>query len=242
MIKPVSMPVFKKLKDCIFRLVNYCTVDTCVYCHRELVPGEETICMHCLMRLPVVNSASEQNPLWSLLAGQVRFCYATTLAYYQPHDAFAYLIQESKFRDRPYVNAFLTRLLLQQLEGSGWPYDVDVIVPVPVHWRRMLKRGYNQVSPIVHTLSEAWNIPYEKRCLRRGRYVKSQLKANKDSRRTNEIGAFVIAQPYRLKGKHVLLIDDVCTTGSTLLACADALLSVEGVRVSFLTLGITLHV
>ncbi|MBR0037068.1 MAG: ComF family protein [Bacteroidales bacterium] len=225
-----------------WKCVDILTVDSCRCCGNELLEGEELVCLECQMHFPLVDSAQEQTPLWQLMVGKVPFRHATTLAYYQPHDAFARLIQDAKFRGQPYTNSFLTRLLLQQLEGSGWPYDIDLIMPVPMHWLRFLKRGYNQVSPIVHTLSEVWHVPYEKRCLVRKRYVKSQLKANGEERLRNEAGTFRIRHPERLQGKHILLVDDVSTTGSTLLACADALLQVEGVSISFLTLGLTLHI
>ncbi len=214
--------------------------DFCFGCNRLLADGERLVCSHCLDRFPLVFSDREQNPLWLKFCGKVEFEHATTLGYYQTDDVFARLIVAAKYGGRPFVNKMLTQLLLKRLAGSDWPYDIDVIVPVPVHWLRLLKRGYNQVSPVVHTLSKAWGIPVEKRCLVKGRYTGSQVGRNAQQRGENENGSFSLRHPERLEGKHVLLVDDVCTTGSTLIACADTLRQVKGVRVSFLTLGLTL--
>ena len=211
----------------------------CLCCHRVLVEGEDVVCLECLMHFPLVNSADEQNPLWKTFCGQLTFEHATTLAYYQPGGVFAKVIVHSKFGGWPEGNAFLTRMLLDQLEGSGWPYDIDVIMPVPIHWIRLLMRGYNQVSPIVHTLGKVWHVPVESRCLSRAHYVKSQLKANAQQRKLNQQDAFRVRHPERLAGKHVLLVDDVCTTGATLVACAEQLQRIPGVRISFLTLALT---
>lgn len=211
----------------------------CICCHKELAEGEETVCFDCLAKFPLVESAAEENPLFKVFCGQTDFEHATTLAYYQPGDHFSRIIRRAKFGNWPQGNAYLANLLVQQLEGSPWPYDIDAIVPVPVHWLRFLMRGYNQVTPVVRTLSQSWNIPLELGCLRRSHYVRSQLRSTADERKHNQRTAFCIKHPERLEGKHILLVDDICTTGSTLLACADLLRQIPGVRVSFLTLALT---
>lgn len=211
----------------------------CLICHKELIEGEDTVCLECLSRFPLVESAVEENPLFKTFCGQVSFEHATTLAYYQPGDHFSKIIRRAKFGNWPQGNAYLAHLLVEQLQESSWPYDIDLIMPVPVHWLRFLMRGYNQVTPIVRTLSQEWHIPLETGCLRRSHYVRSQLRSSADERKKNQQSAFRINHPERLAGKHILLVDDVCTSGATLLACSDLLLQIPGVRVSFLTLALT---
>lgn len=214
----------------------------CLCCHKELVDGEEFVCLDCLLTFPLVDCADEHNPLWTQLSGQVPFERATHLGYYQPGDNFSRLIAQAKYDDRPQHNAFLANLLCDRLEGSGWPYDVDVIVPVPVHWRRILQRGYNQVSPIVRTLEKRWHLPVMSNCLMRSHYTMSQVGMGANARQDHQRAAFTLWRGSRLTGKHVLLVDDVCTTGSTLVACAALLQEIEGVRVSVLTLAKTFRI
>ena len=214
----------------------------CLCCHRELLPEEEFVCLECLLSFPLVNSADPQNPLWAKLSGQIAFEHATTFAYYEHGDKFTMLPRKAKYEGQPRINAYLTRQLLQRLEGSGWPYDIDAIIPVPIHWTRLLQRGYNQAAPIARTLSKAWHIPEETSCLKRVKSMRSQLKAEEAERGDIFKEVFKVRHPERLKGKHVLLVDDICTTGSTLCACGKELLEVSGLRLSVLTLGMTLSV
>lgn len=214
----------------------------CLCCHTPLVPGEENVCLSCQTRFPLVNSGEEQNPMWARLVGLFPFEHATASSYYQRGNEYASLICMAKFGGRPRVNAYLTRLLLQQLEGSGWPYDIDLIVPVPVHWTKYLTRGYNQVGPIVQALSQHWHIPVDARCLSRRRLRRSQLRVTEMVRREVPDETFGVRHPERIEGRHILLVDDVCTTGATITACASQLLAVPGVRLSVLTLGMTLSV
>ena len=199
----------------------------CLCCKKELVEGEEFVCLECLMGFPLVNSADEHNPLWHQLTGQVVFEHATHLGYYQPGDPFSQLIAQAKYDDKPMQNAMLTHLLCDRLEGSGWPFGVDVIVPVPVHWRRLLTRGYNQVTPIVRTLGKRWGLPVVSNCLSRAHYTMSQVGMSADARHSHQTSAFVLHHSQKLRSKHVLLVDDVCTTGSTLYAATAKILAVR---------------
>lgn len=213
---------------------------SCAICHRELVNGERFLCLDCLMHLPRIHGDAEQNHLWGKLCGQIPFQHATSFCYYQKGDGLAGLIASAKYGHKPWINTQLTRIFLQELEGSAWPYDIDLIVPVPVHWVRLLMRGYNQVSPIVRSLSEFWHLPVVNNCLYRNHYVHSQVGSTREERIVAESGSFSVRNAHRLEGRHILLVDDVCTTGSTIVACADVLLRIPGVRVSFLTLAVTI--
>lgn len=199
-----------------------------------------------LTTLPLAHGELEQNALWSKLCGKFRFERATTYCYYQKGDDYAHLIASAKFGHKPWINEQITKAFVQYLRektpagNKPWPSDIDVIVPVPVHWLRLLMRGYNQVTPIAHTLGKEWQMPVISNCLYRKRYVKSQVGVSKEKRIVAESSSFAVRNPRKLEGKHLLLVDDVCTTGSTISACADVLLEIPGVRVSVLTLAVTI--
>ena len=219
----------------------------CPYCNRTLMPQEEGLCLECLAILPRVHAELPDNEVEHRLLGRFPFEHATSFCYYVRQGSFGNIIRQAKFSDRPWVNAQVTRIFAEELQlaasqkgVAGWPYDIDVIVPVPLHLLRLLHRGYNQSAPIAETLSVFWKLPVENGCLRKRRHTSSQVGLTGDERLRNEEGSFVVRHPERLASKHVLLVDDVLTTGATIVAAADALLeSVPGVRISVLTLALT---
>ena len=115
---------------------------------------------------------------------------------------------------------------------------MDVLVPVPLHWLRKLQRGYNQSLLLCRGIAEVWPRPVVKDVVVRHRYTRQQSRQLGPQRGTNVEGAFSLKHGERLAGKHVLLVDDVLTTGATLGACAVALVQTEGVRISVATLCI----
>lgn len=177
------------------------------------------------------------NPAEERFSGRVDFVHASSLFYYRDESPYKSLIHYFKYKGRRKLGAYLGELLGERLRQSGIYDDVDIIIPVPLHPFKRWKRGYNQAEIIARKIAEVLRKPVDSSLLIRKKYTRTQTKKDALQREKNVSGAFRIRTVYMLKGKHVLLVDDVLTTGATLGACAVEILNVEGCRVSFATLA-----
>lgn len=214
----------------------------CPICGRRLLPDEDCVCLRCLMALPRIHAEHPDNVVEHRVFGRVPYEHGTSFCYYSPQGVVAEVIRRAKYHGMPWLNANLTHIFLRELclASSLWPYDVDCIVPIPVHWRRRLSRGYNQSMAIAEQLASEWQLPVEDGCLVKSRFTTSQVGLRREERLRHVDDSFCVRHPERLQGRHVLIVDDVLTTGSTIMAASDALrASVPDIRISFLTLVMT---
>lgn len=215
--------------------------EQCRVCRRPLVEGEEQICLSCLCNLPYadriqgISVRAEQ-----LFSGKIPFREAFAFLEYKKESSVQQLIHALKYHDDKRLGYLLGRMAALDLQRTGSRMSqADLLLPVPLHPRKKRERGYNQAEWIARGLQSVWGLPVETEALHRTRYTQTQtLRATEDSRRENVAGAFAVREPARLQDRHVLLVDDVITTGSTLEACARAVLSVPGSSVSLFSLGI----
>ena len=178
-----------------------------------------------------------------------RYVYAAALFFYSADSEYRRITQAIKYHGRSDVGRAFGRMLGERLRGSALYADVDAIVPVPLHWMRQWQRGYNQAEIIAGGVAEAMGIPICSDILRRCRRTKTQTRLDINEKARNVKGAFTVAREFIHKGqngndtpptfKHLLLIDDVYTTGSTLHACFLALRTAfpPHIRISIATLG-----
>jgi ComF family protein len=145
------------------------------------------------------------------------------------------LVHRLKYRDQPYLARFLGRRMAEawQEHGTGVP---DAVVFVPLHWRRRLGRGYNQAALLAEEVSEALGLPLLP-ALRRTRATQRQALLDIDRRKANVKGVFAQRSRWPVRGRHVLLLDDVLTTGHTLGEAAETLLAADALAVSILTVA-----
>ena len=226
------------MKQILNNLLALIVPDVCVQCGKTLMPGERTLCLTCQSKLPRVRGGGSENAAEDRLLGKFHFEHGTSFCYYRKGGDFAHLITSAKYHNRPWVNKHLANIFATELSEAGWPFDIDVIVPVPVHQLRLLMRGYNQTLPIAEALSDAWNLPIDSKSLRKNTYTKSQVGQSLLQRLDRIDGTFRLKNQDRFWGCHVLLVDDVLTSGATIDACAQLFVE-AGARVSFLTLGLS---
>ena len=212
----------------------------CKVCKKRLTHSEKHLCISCLLDLPRTHYEQEPNNLlmqhfmeWPEVER------ATAYFYYYKEGEYSNLIHHLKYYDHPDVGTYLGCLAATELKASSFFEGIDLIIPVPLSRKRYRQRGYNQSDYIAQGISEVTGIPMRTDCVVRTIDTDTQTRKSRDERWKNAKDIFQIVIPEALKGKHILLLDDVCTTGATLHACASALLSIPGLRISIFTLAKT---
>lgn len=224
----------------IFRAVAAAVAPAeCHVCGAALSVAEEWVCSGCLSRLtPLKYFPGSNNPLVIKLYGRLRFEEAAAGYVYEPGGRIAALIQDFKYRDFPGLAEFMGRLVARHLVASAFFSDVEVVVPVPIHWTRRLRRGYNQAEQFARGVCREAGL--EVADVLRARFHASQTTRTHEQRAANARGKYRCVNPMAVKGRHVLLVDDVCTTGATVISAAEALRSeLPDLRISVLTLACT---
>lgn len=208
----------------------------CLGCRRA-VPSKTTLCLHCLSELPYTNyHVCPNNPLVKLLHELTLVVSATSFVFFEQQGLVQHLIHQLKYGDKEQIGCFFGKLLGKKLLDHSFS-TCDLIVPIPLHRRKERKRGYNQVTAFGQQLANQLHIQYLDRNLVRCKVTKPLVKLSKLQRVRQIKDAFTVVDPSCLIGKHILLIDDVVTTGATLSEAANCLLHIEGVQVSVATIA-----
>ena len=203
----------------------------CLGC-RKAIPPKTTLCLYCLSELPPTNShLSNSNPLVELLQQLTPISYATSLFFFEQKGLVQQLIHQLKYMNREQLGSLFGAQLGQKLSDSSFS-SCDLVVPIPLHKRRQRQRGYNQVSQFGQQLAKQLQIDYVPHNLVRHKATKTLVRLNADQRVAQIKNAFSVVDSSVFAGKHLLLVDDVVTTGTTLSEAANCLLQIDGVRVS----------
>lgn len=214
-------------------LLNLFFPRLCLLCQTPLVAGEEQICLRCLRDLPLTRFNSiENNPVTHLFAGKLPFRYATAYLYFEKEGHVQKLIHSLKYHDNRELGYQLGRMAALYYLPSGLFDTVNQLLPVPLHPRRLRQRGYNQAEWIARGISSVTGTPINTTAVARIRQTETQTNKQVFERWQNVQHIFETTDTTGLQGQHMLLIDDVITTGSTLEACAQVVLSAPDTQVS----------
>jgi ComF family protein len=210
----------------------------CYACGNHLLRNENLICTECYVLIPRTNfHADENNPVAKLFWGRCMIEKAAAFSFYNKGSRIKNLIQSLKYKGIKEIGYELGKIYGRSLDASGFTENIDLIIPVPLHPAKMRIRGFNQSETISMGLSDSTRLPIDVKTLERSVISATQTKKSRYERWTNVEGIFRVADPQLVKGKHILLVDDVITTGSTIESCTNELLKIEGVRVSVVALA-----
>lgn len=213
----------------------------CAVCGARLSCTESLLCVRCHLHLPYTNFELTplDNPVARLFWGQFPVERAVSLFYFHPHSDISQMIYALKYGRQPEIGEKLGIIMGRRLCEKGFFEGIDAIIPVPLTRRRQWHRGYNQSMEIARGLHTLTGLPIWNKVIRRTHFSASQTSMRGWERRENVEGRFALTDGKRVQGRHVLLLDDIITTGATITSCALALCQAGDVRISVLSMGIT---
>jgi ComF family protein len=223
-------------------LLNIFFPDNCPGCGNSFLQHEKHICMNCLIKLPVTNfHQNPENPLAKSFWGRLNFQAVTAVYFFHKGEVMQRLLHHLKYKGNKEVGVVLGRQMAIQLNNAEGFRNADLIIPVPLHPGKLLQRGYNQSEMIANGISEIWQRPVDTNLLIRKKNTASQTRKSRYRRFENTEQVFHLDDALRYEGKHILLVDDVITTGSTIIACAEQFTSVKGCTISIVAVATPHH-
>jgi ComF family protein len=220
-------------------LTNLLFPDCCSVCQIPLVKNEQWVCTSCFINLPQTNYHLEiDNPVIQKFYGRVSIMYAMALYKFRPGNGVQRLVHQLKYNNKPDLGIMLGRMYGSFLAKKAWVNKFDCIIPVPLHPKRLKERGYNQSDYFAKGISELLEIPWYGNSLQLIKHTHTQTQMGRVERLNNLKEAFCVIDPCFVHGKHILLVDDVITTGATLESCALSLLENGAKQVSIAAIGV----
>lgn len=223
--------IFKDLSHLFFP-------NLCVCCGQELFNPTYKICLHCRVKLPHTGFASiPDNPIEKIFCGRIPLLFAHSEFYFTQKGMVQQMIHQLKYRNNKDIGVFMGEQLGDSLLHSGRSTEFDYIVPVPMHPKKMHKRGYNQAEVIGEGVGNVTQIPVLSNIVIRNKLTETQTRKKRTERIKNVEDSFVIQEPQALYNKKILLLDDVITTGATLEACGQNILEVQGTELGIISVA-----
>jgi ComF family protein len=221
-------------------ILNLFFPKACAGCNSFLLSDEKVICTLCRHEIPLTNHhKTKNNEAFSKFYGRIDLEFAATLFYFHKKGIVQEMIHKLKYKGHQEIGEVIGYWYAEELKDVKEIKDVDYIIPVPLHKKRLKERGYNQVTTFGEALSKNLNKPYNETILVRNVYSKTQTKKTFLGRSEVVESIFGVQFDENHHNKHFLLIDDVITTGSTLEACGRELLKISGAKVSIVCMAMT---
>ena len=209
------------MNNSLITLLDFFLPRFCPGCNKKLLSNEEPVCKECLDSILIadedrlrVEYDKDFGPNGIIKGYYSKFVFEADKTLQQ-------IIHALKYNQKFKLGEFLGMILAEGIKTRDW--QLDAIIPVPIHRLKKAERGYNQSDYIAKGLSSSLHIPYFRNTVKRTRYTESQTGLNMNDRALNVANAFKVKNQNKIKGKNILIVDDVCTTGATLKACGKVL-------------------
>jgi len=213
----------------------------CEGCGSDILYDTQFLCARCMHRLPETGFfAKPFNPVEKLFYGRADIQHAGASYYFTKDSLLQHLLIQLKYKSNREAGYFLGRMMGHSLMRSDRFAGIDLVVPLPLNHQKEQMRGYNQAALICEGITGVWNKPVSKDSVTRLRFTETQTRQNRVNRWQNMEGVFAVTRPGELENKHILLVDDVITTGATLEACGSSILGVDGAMLSIAAAAYTI--
>ena len=220
-------------------LINLFFPKVCLACTNALVDNEVHVCTNCRHDLPITNfHFDNSDEVKKVFYGRVQIENGTSLLRFQKKGIVQHLIHNLKYKGYQEVGEFLGAWLGEELKTIDAYKDVDLVMPVPLHRRKFKKRGFNQVTKFAKEIADSLNASYSDSVLVKISDTKSQVNKSRLARWTDSTEIFSIQNLDQINNKHILLVDDIITTGATIEACSNQLLKAKNIKISVATMAI----
>jgi ComF family protein len=226
----------------IKNLLNLFFPEVCLACNHQLKDNESDICTNCRHELPTTDFHLEKNnAVEKVFYGRVKLEHAMALLFFQKKGIVQQLLHNLKYRGYERIGTLLGKWLGHELQNSAHYRNIDLVIPVPLHRSRLKKRGYNQVEKFAQEIAKALNAEYNPNILIKTTSTTTQVFKKRLARWDSSKASFQVANSHLLESKHILLVDDIITTGATIEACANQLFTAnsnKNLKISVATMAI----
>ena len=225
------------MKNILTPLFDFFLPRICPGCNKKLSNDTKPVCDDCLSSILIADEEKLEHEFEKNFKSSNIISDYYALYIFQPDQALQHIIHALKYKRQFKLGVFLGEIVSEGIKSRSW--QVDVIIPIPIHHLKKVERGYNQSDYIAKGLSRKLNIPWSGKIVKRLRHTESQTKLNMKQRALNIADAFKVKRSEEIQNKNILVVDDVSTTGATILECAKMIKAAGAKTIYACTVGTT---